>query len=75
MTLYDQVLKVASQYLGPAAEKFVQRQIKSHLNLTSPQALSAQNLPDLARWCEISGALVMDKEKAAEFRSRVQAIR
>jgi hypothetical protein len=75
MSLYDQVLKVATLYLGPAAEKFISRQIKSHLNLATPQALSAQALPELARWCEISGALIMDKAKAEEFSKKVKAIR
>ena len=75
MTVYEQALKVASQYLGPAAEKFLQRQIKSHLNLASSQALSAQSLPELAKWCGISGALVMDKAKAEEFSKRIGAIR
>jgi hypothetical protein len=75
MSLYAQVLKLATQYLGPAADKFLQRQIKAHLNLASAEALSAQTLPDLARWCEISGALVMDKAKAEEFSKRVLAIR
>jgi hypothetical protein len=75
MNLYDQVLKVATAYLGPAAEKFLQRQIKSHLKLSTPQALSPQTLPELARWCEISGALIMDKAKAEEFSKKVKAIR
>ena len=75
MSLYDQALKIASQYLGPAADKFLQRQIKAHLSLTTPQAMTAQNVPELAKWCETSGALVMDKAKAEEFGKKIRTLR
>jgi hypothetical protein len=69
-TLYDQVVSLAKPYLGLVTEQFVARQCTAHLK-TEPQALTAAQLPELAKWVEISGALVMDKAKAAELKEKI----
>jgi len=74
MALYDQVVDVARVYLGPAAEKFVTRQIRTHLNIESAQ-LGKQHLDELAHWCNISGALAMNEDKAKEFSNKVKALK
>jgi hypothetical protein len=74
MALYDDVLAVAKTYMGPAAERFLSRQITSHLNTTT-QSLAPQHLSELAKWCYISGKLVMDEGKAREFSEKVKALR
>lgn len=74
MSLYDDVVKIAKLYLGPAAERFVNRQISGHLNKTAAE-LSAADLEDLARWCYVSGRLVMTEERAKEFGEAVRKIK
>ncbi|MDY6835169.1 MAG: hypothetical protein SVY53_10265 [Chloroflexota bacterium] len=74
MALYDEVVDIAKVYLGPAADKFVTRQIRTHLNIESSQ-LSKQHLDELAHWCNISGALAMSEEKAMEFSNKVKALK
>jgi hypothetical protein len=73
MTLYDEVLDVARDYLGAAAQKFVNIQIKKRLKM-EPYQLTAQHLEELAKWCYASGQLVMRHERAEEFSKRVQAL-
>ena len=74
MRQYDGVLGVAKLYLGPAAVAFVDRQLTAHLN-TTPDNLTAQQLEELAKWCYVSGKLVMDEAKAKEFSEKVKAVK
>ncbi len=69
--LYDNIINIARPYMGPAAEAFVKRQIKSHLKI-EPEMLNDQHIDELARWCQISARLIMDKEKAQEFGNRIK---
>ena len=74
MSLYDEVVAVAKPYLGPAAERFVRRQITGHLDIEETQ-LAAHNLEELARWCYISGKLIMADDQAQEFGNKVKALK
>ena len=73
MSLYTTVVDIARDYMGPAAETFIKRQITAHLEL-SPEALAPQHLEELGRWCLISGNLILDAEKAREFCERIQKL-
>jgi len=74
VSLYDDVVKVAKLYLGPAAERFVTRQVSSHLNKAVTE-LAAGDLEELAKWCFVSGRLVMPEERAREFGEAVKKIK
>lgn len=71
--LSDRILEVSKPYLGPAAESFLARQCKSHLNIEM-SALGPTNMKDLAKWVEQSGALIMDGPKAAELAKKIAAM-
>ena len=73
MTLYDEVLDVAKDYLGAAAQKFVNIQIRKRLKM-EPHQLTAQHLEELAKWCYASAKPVMRHERAEEFSRRVLAL-
>ena len=74
MSLYDDVVKIAKLYLGPAAERFVTRQVSSHLNKAVTE-LAAGDLEELAKWCFVSGRLVMPEERAKEFGEAIKKIK
>lgn len=74
MALYDDVVNLAKAYLGPAAQKFVDRQIKGHLD-TDKSQLDKSHLDELAKWCYTSGKLLMDEGKAREFSEKVKALK
>ncbi len=74
MPLFNDVIAMARPYLGPAAEKFVSRQISTHLNVTSDQ-LGTQHLEELSKWCFNSGKLVMAEAKAQEFSQKVKSMK
>ena len=75
MALYDDVVALSKNYLGPAAAKFVDRQINTHLKIELSQ-LRAENMEELAKWCFISGKLLMDnKAEAKEYSEKVKALK
>lgn len=74
VSLYDDVVKIAKLYLGPAAERFVTRQVSSHLNKAVTE-LTAGDLEELAKWCFVSGRLVMPEERAKQFGEEVKKIK
>ena len=63
MALYDDAVKLAKDYIGPAGKKFIDRQISSHLGI-EPDQLGAGHLEELAKWCLSSGKMLIGPDKA-----------
>lgn len=61
-TIYDDVVSITYRYLGPAAERFVTRQIQNHLS-KNPHQLKKNELTGLIDWFKIAMALLSDDEK------------
>lgn len=55
--LYDQAVLVSEEYLGPAGERFIRRQISTHLKI-EPETLEKKNVPKLVNWSSIAFALL-----------------
>ena len=73
MSLYDQVVGVSKVYLGPAAEKFLERQCK-YLK-TDPANLAAKDMAQLAWVSKNAAELLMDAAKAAEMSAKIAALK
>ena len=73
MSLYDQVVGVSKFYLGPATEKFLERQCK-YLK-TEPAALAGKDMEQLAWLSKNAAALLMDPAKAAEMSAKIAALK
>jgi hypothetical protein len=58
-TLYQRVVQVTTEYLGPAAPRFIDRQIQNHLQ-KKPNELTVQDLPVLIDWSKVALALLTD---------------
>jgi hypothetical protein len=61
-TIYEQVVEVTYEYLGPAAERFVSRQIETHLK-KKPQSLSRRDLKQLTDWIKLAANLLSDDRR------------
>lgn len=61
-TLYNDVVHVTHEYFGPAADRFVTRQIRNHLR-KDPYQLRKQDLAGLIEWISLAMALLSDDEK------------
>ena len=63
--LYNQVVAITTSYLGPAAERFIARQIQTHLN-KNPEDITPKDLAQLVDWIKIAIALLTDDGKVVE---------
>ncbi len=64
-TLYQQAVVVSEEYLGPAGERFIRRQIATHLNI-EPERLDKKSLPTLVNWSSVAFALLTNNSKDIE---------
>lgn len=73
-SLYTQVLEIAYDYLGPAAERFINRQIQNNLNKT-PSQLDQKDLDKLVDWIQVSVSMLSSDERLInDFISRLQKL-
>jgi len=63
--LYHEVVALTQSYLGPAAERFITRQIKMHLH-KDPDELSPKDLAKLADWIKVAIALLTEDSKIVQ---------
>jgi hypothetical protein len=72
--LYSRVVDITTVYLGPAADRFIARQIRNHLK-KSPEALSADDLKELVAWLQIAMAfLTNDQELLGQYKHDLKAL-
>jgi hypothetical protein len=73
-SLYDQVVNVTHVYLGPAAERFIARQVESHLR-KAPEQLSQADLLKLIDWIRVVVSLLTeDSELIEEYTAELQKL-
>lgn len=58
-TLHRDVTRISEDYFGPVASRFINRIIANHLNI-KPEKITAQDLPKLITWIQLSMAMVTD---------------
>ena len=59
VTLYDKVVRITHIYLGPAADRFIARQVQNHLH-KQPADLSKDDLAKLIDWIRIAVSLLTE---------------
>lgn len=73
-SVYEQTVTILQDYLGPAADRFLTRQIDFHLK-KKPAQLTKSDLPKLVEWVKVSIALLTDdKAMVDECATRIEAI-
>jgi hypothetical protein len=65
--IYDQVLVITAEYLGPAAERFLYRQVTNHLGIT-PTELKKQDVQKLLTWIQLAMTILTnDQQEVDEY--------
>jgi len=64
-TLYAKLIDITSDYLGPASERFVNRQIEQHLQ-KRPEEVTAKDVSKLLDWMRLSISMLTDDEKIVD---------
>jgi len=69
--LYNQLVEISSDYLGPAAERFIERQVTTHLH-KKPLELTVRDLAKLIDWIKLAFALLTnDSQIVDEYINRL----
>lgn len=72
--LYEQIVHITEEYLGPAAKRFINRQIEFHLE-KKPSEVTQQDVTKLAEWGKVSlGLLTEDKNMVDEFEKKMMML-
>lgn len=69
--LSGQIIELSKDYLGPAAERFISRQVTQHLK-KEMDSLVPKDLEELAKWVNISAGLLIEKSKAQELADKIK---
>jgi hypothetical protein len=73
-SLYDDVVTITYDYLGPAADRFVVRQIRNHLQ-KDPAELQRKDLRQLIDWIQLAMRLISsDSEAIDQYISDLEAL-
>jgi len=73
-SIYDHVVKVTHVYLGPAADRFIDRQVENHLH-KSPDELSQADLLSLIDWIKVVVSLLTeDNDLIEEYTNELQKL-
>lgn len=62
---YTELVRITSEYLGPAGQRFVDRHIENHLK-KSPPEISAKDIDGLTKWIEASMFLLTNDQMLIE---------
>lgn len=72
--LYEKVVKVTNVYLGPAADRFITRQIENHLH-KQPENLTREDLLALLDWIKLAMSLITeDRDIVEEYIDQLQRL-
>ena len=72
---YDKVIAVVKDYLGPAAERFISRQLEFHLD-RQEKNISADEIPKVVEWVRVGlGLITRDKKSVEECAGRLVALK
>lgn len=64
-SLYDRVVRVTHVYLGPAADRFIVRQVQNHLH-KRPEDISQDDLLKLIDWIRVAVSLLTEDSEIIE---------
>ncbi len=64
--VYREVVGITYEYLGPAADRFVTRQVRNHLG-KDPEHLNRKDLRQLLDWMRLAMSLLSDDAQLVEL--------
>jgi hypothetical protein len=74
-SLYEQILAVAKDYMGPAAEDYIRRRIRIVQHGRDPETITVDRLDRLAAGIDMTAKGYMSAAKAQAFRDEILRLR
>jgi hypothetical protein len=75
MALYDDILTIARNYMGPAAEDYVRRRIRIVQRGEPPETIGPDRLERLAAGIDMTAKVYMGPVRSAAFRDAILRLR
>ena len=73
-TLYEEIIRILEDYLGPSAKRFVDRQVAFHLQKL-PSDIDLSEIPNFVEWTRVTlGLLTEDHAMVDECADRLMAL-
>ena len=63
--LYTQLVHLSEEFLGPAGERFIRRQVETHLAI-SPEDIQPKDIPQLVDWIRLMFAMITNDQKIVD---------
>lgn len=73
--LYDEILAIATNYMGAAAEDYIRRRIRIVQRGQPPETIAVDRLDRLAVGIDMTAQGYMSKVKAEAFRNAIMALK
>jgi len=70
-TYSNMVLTITTEYIGPSSKAFLDRQTRAHMGGLSFDSIEKTQLPELAKWVNVSAGLLIGKDKAQALADRI----
>lgn len=64
-SVYQRVVEITHIYLGPAADRFIDRQVQNHIH-KDPSKLTTEDLEHLIDWIRVAVSLLTDDSEIVE---------
>jgi hypothetical protein len=64
-SVYQDIVIIVNDYLGPAGERFVSRQVEFHLK-KKPEEVTKEDIPKLVEWLKVSIAMLTEDAKMVD---------
>lgn len=71
MSLYEQILSIARNYMGPAAEDYIRRRLRIVQQGAKPETIQSDKLDRLAAGIDMTAQVYMGEERARRFRDEI----
>ena len=75
MGLYEDILAIAREYMGAAAEDYIQRRIRIVQHGQEPEKITVDRLDRLAVGIDMTAKGYMSQRKAQAFRDEILALK
>ena len=74
-TLFDDILQIAQDYMGPAAEDYIRRRIRIVQRGEAEETIAPDKLDRLAAGIDMTAKVYMSPTRAAQFRDDILALK
>lgn len=73
-SIYVRAVDISEEYLGPAGERFLRRQIDTHLDI-EPETLKHIHMLKLTKWTELAFSLLTnDRHEVASYTNHLLSL-